>query len=78
MNENKIAEKVIGHAIKVHSVLGPGLLESIYEKALDFELQRNGFQTATQKLIPIIYEGIEMGEAFRADIVVNNLVIIEL
>ncbi|MBN2038161.1 MAG: GxxExxY protein [Chitinispirillaceae bacterium] len=78
MNENEIAEKIIGLAIKVHSNLGPGLLETIYEKALAFELHRNGFQTDVQKALPVMYEGMVFDEGYRADIIVNNLVIIEL
>ena len=78
MNENEIAEKIIGLAIKVHSTLGPGLLESVYEKVMAFELHRNGFDLSIQKTMPVIYEGITIDEGYRADIVVNNLVIIEL
>ena len=60
MNENEIAEKIIGLALKVHSTLGPGLLESVYEKAMAFELQRNGFKIDVQKTLPVIYEGMIM------------------
>ncbi len=78
MNENEISEKIIGLAIKVHSVLGPGLLESAYEKALVFELNRNGFKTEVQKIIPINYEGMIIDEGYRADIIVNDMVLVEL
>jgi GxxExxY protein len=78
MNENEIAEKIIGLAIKVHKALGPGLLESVYEKAMAFELQRNGFDIVVQKTLPVIYEGIVIDEGYRPDIIINNLVIIEL
>lgn len=78
MDENQIAEKVIGLAIKVHSVLGPGLLESAYEKALVFELQRNNFDIAVQKPVALNYEGVIIDEGFRADIIVNKMVIIEI
>lgn len=78
MNENKLSEKIIGLAIKIHSILGPGLLESAYEKALVYELTKNGFQVEAQKSIQINYEGILIEEGYRADIIVNDLVILEL
>ncbi len=78
MNENELSEKIIGLAIKVHSALGPGLLESTYEKALVFELSRNGYKAEVQKSISINYEGIIIDEGYRADIVVNDIVLIEL
>ena len=78
MNENELSEKIIGLAIKVHSALGPGLLESAYEKALVFELSRNGYKAEVQKSISINYEGITIDEGYRADIVVNDIVLIEL
>ena len=78
MNENNLSEKIIGLAIKIHSTLGPGLLESAYEKALVYELTKNGFQVEAQKSIQINYEGILIEEGYRADIIVNDLVILEL
>lgn len=78
MNENESSEKIIGLAIKVHSTLGPGLLESAYEKALVFELNRNGFKLEVQKNIPINYEGMIIDEGYRADIIVNDMVLVEL
>ena len=78
MNENELSEKIIGLAIKVHSALGPGLLESAYEKALVFELSRNGYKAEVQKSISINYEGIILDEGYRADIVVNDIVLVEL
>lgn len=78
MNENALSNQIIGHAIKVHSTLGPGLLESVYEKALAFELNRNGYQVETQIGIPVKYENLVIDEGFRADIVVNKLIILEL
>ncbi|MCF6149533.1 MAG: GxxExxY protein [Candidatus Kuenenia sp.] len=78
MNENELSEKIIGLAIKVHSALGPGLLESAYEKALVFELNKNGYKTEAQKSISINYEGIIIDEGYRVDIVVNDIVLVEL
>jgi GxxExxY protein len=74
----KIAEKVIGLAIKVHSILGPGLLESAYEKALVYELRKNGFDVSVQEMVPINYEDLTIDEGYRADIIVNKKVILEL
>lgn len=78
MNENELSNIVIGLAIKVHKILGPGLLESAYEKALIYELSKNGLEIENQKVICIEYEGLIIDEGFRADIIVNNLLILEL
>lgn len=78
MNENKIATVVIGAAIEVHKNLGPGLLESIYETALAYELQKINFDIRRQVLIPVRYKEIVFTKGFLADIIVNNKVILEL
>jgi len=78
MNENEISKIIIECALKVHSELGPGLLESVYERALSHELIKQRLFVECQKPIPIIYDGEELGEAFRADIIVNDKVIIEI
>jgi len=78
MNENELSANIIGMAIKVHSALGPGLLESAYEKALVYELENAGLTVETQKMIPVIYNQITIDEGFRADIVVNDSIILEL
>ena len=78
MQENEITEKIIGLAFKVHTVLGPGLLESIYEKCLAYELKAAGFTVEVQKPIAIQYNEINFDEGFRADIIVNDTVILEL
>lgn len=75
---NELSEKIIGLAIKVHSVLGPGLLESAYEKALHFELQRNDFKVESQKMIPVQYDSLTIDEGFRADMVIEDSIILEL
>ncbi len=76
-NLNKITEKIIGCAIEVHRNLGPGLLESIYEKALCHELKLNNIQFINQLTIPIIYKDAKLGE-HRLDLLVENKIIIEL
>ncbi len=78
MELNDLTEKVIGLAIKVHRILGPGLLESAYEQALMIEFRRNGIQAQNQVLVPIVYEGEIVEKAFRADIVVEDRLILEL
>ncbi len=78
MNENTIAKEVVDAAVKVHSSLGPGLLESVYEVVLAKELERRGFRVERQVSIPIEYEGLRFDEGFRADIIVEGKVILEL
>jgi len=78
MDENELSKMVIGLAIKVHKTLGPGLLESAYEKALVHELRKNGFKADNQKTIFIEYDGFIIDEGFRADVIVNDLLILEL
>lgn len=73
-----LTEKVIGLAMKVHSTLGRGLLESAYEQALMIEFRRNGLEAERQVSIPILYEDEIIEPAFRADIVVEKKVILEL
>ena len=62
----------------VHNNLGPGLLESVYEAALVYELKQKGFKVCTQVAVPVIYKGIHLDLGFRLDILVNDLVIIEI
>lgn len=77
--ENEISYKIIGAAIEAHRTLGgPGLLESIYESALCHELTLMGLTIERQKLIPVIYKGVMIREAYILDILVENKVIIEV
>lgn len=78
MNENELSAIIVDAALKVHRALGPGLLESVYEAALTLELQKRGLTVEVQKEIPVIYEGVQLGIGFRADLIVNRLVLIEL
>ncbi len=78
MNENEIGQIVVDTAIKVHSKLGPGLLESVYEVVLAKELESHGLDAQRQIPVSIEYEGIHFDEGFRADIIVNQIVILEL
>ena len=78
MEINEITEAVIGAAIEVHRHLGPGLLESVYETILAQELKRRGCAIVRQVSIPIQYHGIRFEEGFRADLIVENKVLLEL
>ena len=78
MNENEIGTAVVDAAIKVHRVLGPGLLETVYKMALAHELTRQGFEIVRQSAIPFAYEGIRFDDGFRADLIVNGRVIVEV
>ena len=78
MDENALAEIVIGAAIEVHKNLGPGLLESVYEKALSYELNNLGIKHAVQVPIAIVYKDLNIDEAFRADIIIEDKLILEL
>ncbi len=75
---NALTEKIIGLAMKGHTTLGRGLLESAYEQALMIDFRRNGLEAQNQVPIPIMYEGVIIEQAFRADIVVEKTVILEL
>jgi GxxExxY protein len=78
MTENEIADIVVPSAVSVHKSFGPGLLESVYEVILAKELRKRGLEVARQVIIPLEYEGERIDMAFRADIIVENKVILEL
>jgi GxxExxY protein len=78
MTENEIGKLVVDSAIAVHRELGPGLLESVYEVILANQLRQQGPRAERQVPIPIEYKGVTFDEAFRADILVNGKVILEL
>ncbi|MDQ7948706.1 MAG: GxxExxY protein [Pedobacter sp.] len=73
-----LSYEIIGCAIKVHRALGPGLLESIYEACLKYELLKNGFEVKQQVFLPVYYDEFLMGTNLRVDLYVNNLIVIEL
>ncbi len=78
MNENEIGTRVIEAAISVHRELGPGLLESVYEVVLARELKDLGLNVERQVPVPITYKGVRFDEGFRADLIVENKVLLEL
>lgn len=74
----QLSYEITGYAIKVHKTLGPGLLESIYEKCLIHELHKNGFEVKQQLLLPIIYDNLQLDTTLRIDLLVNDLIVVEL
>ena len=78
MNENEIGTIVVDCAIKLHRRLGPGLLESVYEAVLAYELRKRGLSVERQVPVSISYDNIRFDEGFRADLIVNGKVILEL
>ena len=78
MELNELTYKIIGCAYNVHKALGPGLLESTYEKCLCFELEKLGIKYEKQKELPINYKGITIDNGYRIDILVEDKIVIEL
>jgi len=78
MIENDISYAIRGAAFKVHTTLGPGLLESSYESCLAYELRKLGYDVKTQVGLPLVYEDIKMDVGYRIDLVVNDCVIVEI
>jgi len=78
MVENEIGKCIVDSAVQVHRETGPGLLETVYEIILVHQLRQRGFQVEQQVAIPIEYRGLKFDEGFRADLIVENKVIVEL
>lgn len=78
MHENEIAKEIVDAALKVHRELGPGLFESVYEVALEHELESRGFRTLAQVPVSVSYGGHDIDVGFRADLLVANKVIVEI
>jgi GxxExxY protein len=78
MTENEIGKIVVDTALKVHRELGPGLLETVYETILAYELEKQGLHVERQVPVAIDYRGIKFDEAFRADMIIEDKVILEL
>ena len=75
---NQLTYNIIGCAYKVHSALGPGLLESSYEACLAYELRKLNYSIETQKSLPVIYEEVKLDAGYRIDVLVENKVLLEL
>jgi GxxExxY protein len=78
MSENEIAKQILDAAFVVHTKLGPGFFESVYEVVLAHELRKKGLTVERQKPMSIVYDGVRFDEAFRSDLVVNEKFIVEL
>jgi GxxExxY protein len=78
MTENELSKIIVDVAYQIHTKLGPGLLESVYEEIMFFELQNRGLKVERQKGIPVIWETLKMELGFRADLIIENKIIIEL
>lgn len=78
MTENELSKIIVDTAFKIHSNLGPGLLESVYEEIMYFELQKQGLYVERQRGIPVVWDSLKMELGFRADLIVEKKVIIEL
>ena len=78
MHPNETSHAIIDTALKVHRRLGPGLLESVYETVMAYELDRRGFGVERQKAVPLIYDQLVIPDAYRADLVVSESVLVEL
>jgi GxxExxY protein len=78
MTENEIAKQIVDAAYRVHTALGPGLLESVYEVVLAYELEKRGLRALRQQAVPIVYQGTRIEMGFRADLIVEDKVIVEI
>ncbi len=78
MTENELSHLVVGSALKVHSALGPGLLESAYEACLQYDLIKSGLQVEAQKPLPLIYQTVKLECGYRVDLLVESKLIIEV
>lgn len=74
----ELSHQIIKGALKVHSTLGPGLLESAYEACLAYELRKAGFQVKTQVLLPVIYDTVKLDLGYRLDLIVDDQVVVEI
>ncbi len=78
MQTNALTREILNSAYKVHSTLGPGLLESAYRSCLVYELRKKGFYVEEEKALPLIYEEVKLDCGYRIDILVENKVVVEL
>jgi GxxExxY protein len=76
--ENDLATTIIGRAIEVHRMLGPGLLESAYQKCLAYELISSGLYVEQEKPMPIVYKDVKLDHGYRIDLLVENKVVVEV
>jgi GxxExxY protein len=78
MTENEVAREIVDAAYKIHTTLGPGLLESVYREVMEHELKKRGLRVPKEVGVPVVYEEVALEVGFRLDLIVEDLVIIEL
>lgn len=78
MTENELAKLIVNAAYRIHTTLGPGLLEPVYETTLAHEMQKQGINVLRQQALPVVYETIRMDIGFRADLSIDDKVIVEI
>jgi GxxExxY protein len=78
MTENQISRQIVDAALKIHKLFGPGLLESVYEAVMAAELEKRGLRVKRQHPVPVVYEHIKLEIGFRADLIVEDKVIVEI
>ena len=78
MTENELSKIIVDTSYQIHVALGPGLLESVYEEILNYELSQKGLRVSRQQAIPVIWKGIKMDQGFRSDLIVEGRVLIEI
>ncbi len=78
MQENEITSHIIGAAIDVHKQLGPGLLESAYEKCLIYELEQRGLKVESQVTLPVVYKDVKLDAGYRLDLLVEGKIVVEI
>jgi GxxExxY protein len=78
MEFDELSGRVIGCAIRIHKRIGPGMLESFYQKCMEIEFQNEGLEYVSQPILKAKYEGVEIGDSFRPDLIVENKMIVEL
>jgi GxxExxY protein len=78
LHSNEITREIIGAAMRVHSALGPGLLESAYQACLAYELQKIGLAVQCEVPLPVVYDAVKLDAGYRIDLLVENTVIVEL
>jgi len=78
MDENEISKLILDSAFKVHTALGPGLLENVYKECLYYELKKLGLFVEKEKTLPLVYEEVKLDLGYRIDLLVENKVVVEL
>lgn len=78
MSENELSKIILNKSFEIHKGLGPGLLESVYEDILSYELRQLGLMVSRQQSLPVLWKGVKMEQGFRADLIVENKVLIEI